>query len=143
MSDQLYKDTLEAAREEMNNLLEEETAISARLIVIRQRTNILRKTIISVGDLLGEDREPETAGVTDAIREVLRSRPDAYYSPTAVRTTLKSAGFPLENYKNFLAVIHTTLKRLEDKDEVETMTENNRTLYRWNEKAIRDEDIPF
>jgi hypothetical protein len=143
MTDQIYKDTLEAARDEMDSLLREEAEINSRLSVIRQRTEVLRKTIISIGDLLGEDREPETVGITDAIRKVLKGKIEAFFSPIGVRVHLKNSGFPLDSYKNVLAVIHTTLKRLEDQGEVEVMHDNNRTLYRWNEAAIRDEDIPF
>ena len=61
----------------------------------------------------------------------------------AVRSYLKNDSFPLDNYKNVLAVIHTTLKRLEDQNEVIATTENNKTFYKWNEALIRDEDIPF
>jgi hypothetical protein len=143
MTDALYKETLEAARSEMDDLLKEEIDLGSRLAIVRGRIEVLRKTIISIGDLLGEDREPETIGITDAIRGVLKARPDGFFSPTGVRSSLRTSSFPLDNYKNVLAVIHTTLKRLEDQNEVTTMTENSKTFYRWNESLIRDEDIPF
>ncbi len=143
MTDTLYKETLEVARSEMDDLLKEEIDLGSRLAIVRGRIEVLRKTIISIGDLVGEDREAETIGITDAIRAVLKAKSDAFFSPIAVRSSLRNSSFPLDNYKNVLAVIHTTLKRLEDQNEVTAITENSKTFYKWNESLIRDEDIQF
>jgi hypothetical protein len=140
MTDFLYRQTLEAAKAEFDSLLEEEGKLENRLAVIRERTDVLRKTIISVGDLLGEDREPESVGITDAIRAVLKGRSDALFSAKGIRMSLQNANFPLANYKNVLAVIHTTLKRLEEQEEIAPVIRENKTYYKWIEK---DEDIPF
>ena len=50
MSDELYKGTLEAARDEMDGLLKEESEISARLVVIRQQGRQQRRK--GIGQLL-------------------------------------------------------------------------------------------
>jgi hypothetical protein len=140
MTDYLYRQTLDTAKAEFDNLLEEEARLEARLAAIRERAEVLRKTIMSVGDLLGEDREPESVGITDAIRSVLQNKVDMFFSPRGVRSHLQKNDFPLDNYKNVLAVIHTTLKRLEDQGEVVPSVKDGKTYYRW---ANKDEDIPF
>ena len=139
--DVLYRQTLEAAKAEYDGLLEEEGKLEARLAYIRERAEVLRKTIISVGDLLGEDREPESIGITDAIRTVIKGRSDAIFSARGVRASLQQANFPLANYKNVLAVIHTTMKRLEEQGEIEPVVRDNKTYYKWIQKT--DDDIPF
>jgi predicted helicase len=146
MTDGHYKDSLEAAKTEMEALLGEQTQIEQRLAYIVSRLQVLRKTILSLGELLGEEFEPEMVGITQAIRKVLRGSVDekrSYISPIAIRNALQKDDFPLSEYKNALAVIHTTLKRLENQGEIESMTATNgKSYYRWN-TDITDEDIPF
>lgn len=144
----LYRDALEAAKSEMESLLTEQTEVEKRLSFINSRVNDLKKTILSLGELVGEEFEPETMGITDAIRKVMRGALDdkgSYISPISVRNFLQKDNFPLSAYKNPLAVIHTTLKRLEEQLEVQSTTLNNgKTYYRWNKKMeITDDDIPF
>jgi hypothetical protein len=82
-------------------------------------------------------------------RKVLKDSQDnrgSYISPISIRNALQKDDFPLSEYKNALAVIHTTLKRLEDQGEVESTTgTNGKVYYRWNRSRgeITDEDIPF
>jgi hypothetical protein len=150
MTDGHYKDSLDAAKTEMEELLTEQTSTEQRLQYIASRLEVLRKTVLSLGELLGEQYEPEAIGITKAIRNVMREMQDdrgSYISPITVRNALQKGGFPLGEYKNALAVIHTTLKRLDDQGEVESHTWNSgRTSYRWNKARdgeITDDDIPF
>lgn len=149
MTNQLYKDTLEAARSEMERLLDEQSTLEGRLQEISTRIRVLNQTVVSVSELLGEDWEPAAIGITDAIRDVMKGRaeshPDAFWSPLTVRTMLQKEKFRLEDYKNPLAVIHTTMKRLSDQGELEARTgKDDKTYYRWRkETQITDEDIPF
>ena len=145
MTDAHYKDSLDAAKTEMETLLGEQTQIEQRLSYIEGRLQSLRKTVLSLGELVGEEFEPQTVGITEAIRKILRDAHDGrglYMSPTGVRNALQKDSFPLSDYKNALAVIHTTLKRLEEQSEIESTTgKNGKAFYRWRE--ITDEDIPF
>ena len=141
-----YKDSLEAAQTEMEELLTEQSKIEQRLEFISARLNVLRKTVLSIGELLGEESEPQSVGITAAIRKVLMDRRrenNSYISPLSVRTLLQKDDFPLSDYKNALAVIHTTLKRLEDQGELEVLSKSGKTYYRAKESMITDEDIPF
>lgn len=148
MTDGHYKDSLEAAKAEMEELLGEQTQIEQRLAYIASRLHVLRKTALSLGELLGEEFEPDAIGITQAIRKVMKENIDekrSYMSPTGIRNALQKDNFPLNDYKNALAVIHTTLKRLEDQDEVESTTAavNGKVYYRWKNVELTDEDIPF
>ena len=144
MTDGLYRETLDAAKAEMESLLEEESKIEGRLSFVRARIDVLRKTIISVGDLLGEDREPQAVGISDAIRRIMSDRPESFFSPAFVRDVLKRDEFPLCDYKNPLAVIHATMKRLEDQEELTSITRNSKTYYKWaGGEFTPEKDIPF
>lgn len=145
MSDELYKQALEAAKSEMEELLEEQADLERKLSAIGIRLDELRKISLSIGELLGEDYAPEAIGITDAIRKVLAAEdPGRYSSAIAVRGLLQKDGFKLDEYKNALAVIHTTMKRLEDQGELESISRGGKAYYRVKEKTkITDEDIPF
>ena len=138
-----YKEPLEAARTELEALLNEETGLEYRLIENRKRTEALRETVLTLAVLVGEEQEEESVGITDAIRTVLKNMSDRSFQPRVVRLHLKRADFPLDKYKNPLAVIHTTLKRLEQQGEVKTVEIVGKTYYVWNESATTDDDIPF
>lgn len=138
-------DTLEFARGELDELLNEEAQIEFRLKEIRGRSEILRKAVLGLSALIGEDAEEESLGITDAIRGVVERRKEFMVSPMSVRGLLRSADFPVSKYKNALAVIHTTLKRLEEQGEVRPIEKDGKTYYQWIERetAITDDDIPF
>src|SRR5258706_3393421 len=104
MTDGHYRDSLEAARTEMDALLTEQGVIEQRLSFIEGRIDVLRKTILSLSELTGEAKEPQTVGITAAIRKVLREckaadGDQAYISPTGVRNMLQRNSFPLSEYK--------------------------------------------
>lgn len=141
MTDDNYRRTLEIAKDELESLLDEEATLDSTLANVRLRIEALRKTVVTLSDLLGEDREPASVGITDAIRGVLKSQMDMYFGPIGVRSKLQTANFPLGEYKNVLAVIHTTLKRLEEQGEVRVMTREGKNYYQWIKKA--DEGFPF
>lgn len=145
-----YKNTLEIARAEFEQLITEESELQTRLEWNRNRQAGLKKTIDSLSALVGEDSDAGIPGISDAIRTVLFEQHGAdkriVLMPTGIRNRLVSAGFDLGNYKNPMAVIHTTLKRLEDQGEVEAVeTKDRKTGYRWVPKVggVTDDDVPF
>lgn len=145
MTDQVYKETLKSAEDELEQLLSEEAKIEMRLVAIRHRAESLRRTVLSLGDLVGEAREPQIFGITDAIRKVMSERKEgSHVSAQMVRSILERDKFPLSEYKNAMAVIHTTLKRLVDQGELQPFeASNGKTYYKWIDRGITDEDIPF
>lgn len=145
--DSTYKATLEIARTELEHLIAEESELQTRLDGNRGRQIGLKKTIESLSALVGEDSDAGIPGISDAIRKVLS---DQYaiekrmmMHPTGIRNRLVSAGIDLGNYKNPMAVIHTTLKRLEEQGEVEALEGKEKKIgYRWVPKPS-DDDVPF
>ncbi len=76
-------------------------------------------------------------GFTDSVRNVLRTNPECAVTATDVRDLLAEAGFTLSAYSNPLASIHTILKRLAERGEVTTITDNGQTYYRWKADVPR------
>jgi hypothetical protein len=139
--DSTYQNTLEIARAELEQLISEESELQTRLDGNRSRQAGLKKTVDSLSALVGEDSDAGIPGISEAIRNVLSNHyqgdPKSYISPVGIRKRLVEAGFPLAAYKNPMAVIHTTLKRLEDQSEVQAVElKDKKTGYRWI-------DVPF
>jgi hypothetical protein len=117
-----YRQTLRHSLEEFTELLRQRKAIDERLIK-------LSKTITSLRNLLGEkNKSVARLKFTNACRFVLQS----YKTPRApaeVRKDLVEIGFPVEEYGNVLASIHTTLKRLAAQGEVRAVAVEGKTCY--------------
>ena len=144
MKDADYKETLDGIRSELENVLTEELEIELRLRKLRERSEALGKASQGLAGLVGENQEEESIGITDAIRKILRDGSNHIWKPTAVRVSLKREEFPIGKYQNPLAVIHTTLKRLEEQSEVKTIEKDGKTFYKWIDPEEKtDIDIPF
>jgi len=72
-------------------------------------------------------------GFTDSIRRVLKDHRARAVTAIAVRDLLGEAGFDLGSYNNPLASIHTILKRLAERGEVETSGASGEVRYRWKQ----------
>ena len=142
-----YRKAFEDVQSELEDILEEDSRLADRRGEIEHRTESLRKTGEGLGLLLGENVSKETIGLTDAIRELLKENRDDWYSAIFVRHFLRKKEFPVDDYKQPLAVIHTTLKRLQEQGEiklVESDKTGGKTFYKWDgDVEISDDDIPF
>ena len=142
-----YRQSFEDAQAELEKLLTEESELQDRLVIIRTRSEDLRKTIVSLGALLGEIGTEGKIGLTDAIRQELREHEGSWFSALAVRNYLRKREFPIDEYKQPLAVIHTTLKRLQEQGEVAPREKDGRTYYQWDgpqlDAGVTEDDIPF
>ena len=70
-------------------------------------------------------------GITDAVREVLKSRKD-FMTPTEVRDAVLKISRSLDGHKNPVGSVHTVLKRLVDADEVMIgIDDKGITMYGW------------
>lgn len=99
-----------ARRELMENVRKQEelAGLSAQL----------RQTIAALERTCGI-QPTNTLGITDAVVDVLRLSPDRPLEPPEVKRALQEIGYDLSKYRNPLAVIHTTLKRLIESEEAE------------------------
>ena len=141
-----YRQAFEDARAELEALLEEESFLEERRAEIKYRTEGLRKTVDNLGLLIGENSSEQAVGITDAIRELIKENTKYWFSAPLVRMFLRKREFPVDEYKQPLAVIHTTLKRLQDQGELKSEDHDGRTRYSWDEESdleISDDDIPF
>ena len=139
-----YRETFENVQSELEDLLEEDSRLADRRGEIKYRTERLRKTGESLGWLLGENVSAKAIGLTDAIRELLKENRDDWYSAIDVRQLLRGKKFPVDDYKQPLAVIHTTLKRLQEQGEIKPGERDGKTFYKWDEEievGITDEDV--
>lgn len=142
---QSYRQAFEDAKAEREECLAEEEQLVDRLSTARSRIESLNSTVDSLGVLLGETSTKGEVGLTDAVRELLKAD-KLWWAPTAVRAHLKKKGFPINEYKQPLSVIHTTLKRLVDQGELKVSELKGKTHYKWDsdrEVGITDDDIPF
>lgn len=52
-------------------------------------------------------------GLTESVKEIIKSAKGQSVEPTVVRDKLEESGFPLSGYQNPLAVIYTTIYRMQ------------------------------
>lgn len=120
-----YKQLLEDLQSDLDECLSE----------LRQNQNRkanLEQAISGVQGLLkGNEEEVETTGLTNAVRKLFSAHPKVRGSAITVRVGLKKYGFPIEDYTQPLAVIHTTLRRLAKQGELEPKEIEGTTHYRW------------
>ena len=123
-SDGEYRQALEAAAREYEELGKKKREIEDRLAQLSQ-------TISTLNRLCGVT--PTVFwGLTDACRLVLRNAGHPL-TPTEVRDRLQSIGVDLSKYSSSLAAIHTVLKRLREADELRFIQlESGRFAYEWD-----------
>ena len=132
---ELYDNALVKARKDLNAAVKEQLAAETAVRELKVRIATLQKTVDSLSALVGEteDQITDGLGLTDAIREVLKTDAKFGYPPAAVRQALRERGFEIDGYSNPLAVIHTTLKRLQNQGEVKTFDKDDKTYYQWQD----------
>ena len=119
-----YRRALKGAMEEYERLRGKRDELDTCLAQLEQ-------TIGTLAALLKRESLPQ-AGFTDAIRTVLRASVEAL-TPRQVRDQLVASGFPLSEYSNPLASIHTVLKRLVRAREAHSFEgPPGTTQYWWN-----------
>lgn len=123
MSELGYRETLRAAQQEFADLITQRKAIDERLVK-------LSKTIASLQGLLrGKNSKAEIAlKFSDACRYVLHGSRTPK-TPREIRDDLIAIGFPVEEYQNVLASIHTTMKRLVENGEVQSVKADGKSAY--------------
>jgi hypothetical protein len=88
---------------------------------MHERISNLRQSIAAMSKLCGEEfDEEDPLGLTDAIRQLFKTTMDRSMTAQDVTLALESRGFNVSRYGNILASIHTVLKRLTAKGEIES-----------------------
>lgn len=140
-----YEQALTAAEDELEALLTEESEIQSRLVEVKSRKETIEQTVESLNVLLGRTESADTIGLTDAIRQVMGEKVNVALLPTNIRAALRKMEFPIDDYSNPLAVIHSTLKRLEKQEEVFTHVGkiDGKTRYYCKRDISKDDGMPF
>lgn len=143
-NDKVFREARDAAQVGLEDRLKEQSNVSIRLSELETEIEAFRNSLEGLNAVLGESSTKQTIGISDAIRAFLKEKAPSYYSPVNLRNRLKESGFPMEDYKQPLAVIHTTLKRLEAQGDIESYISNGRPVYHATKKLIdADNEIPF
>ncbi|MEE8607671.1 MAG: hypothetical protein V3S55_08710 [Nitrospiraceae bacterium] len=134
-----YKQALKAAKKEIAGLFRKRDEIEERIARLQQTIATLAMVAgheAPLWDLMAEVN-PQAAGFTEGIRNVLRLE-HRFFTPTMVRDRLAVLGFDERKYPNLLPSIHTVLKRLANKGEVEVLSaRKHRTTYGWKRLHLR------
>lgn len=125
----LYREALEAAQKEYDEL-------QARRVEIDARLARLRETLVSLSYLVSEDGPTESLtvgglGLTEAVAKVLRLSGMAL-SPSNIRDELSRLGFNIKRYNSVVSSISKVLERLVKKGHVDVGISGNKRLYIWS-----------
>jgi hypothetical protein len=124
-----YENALTAVSDEIQELLKKRSAIDFRLNQLKKIADAYASLMTpppfdsdqfaaAAAGMLGMSSEDISgAGITDAIRQVLRDS-KVPLRPTDIKTALVARGFDISGYANPGTVIHNTLTRLEKQGEI-------------------------
>jgi hypothetical protein len=128
-----YRHTIDVALDRLQILVERRQQIdnqihrlkavvtaNAAMLPSAQQTEIMNSLL----ELVGTAR-----GFTNAVREFMRRNSEESFTATAVRDGLTTVNFDVREYDNPLASIHTILKRLHTRGEVDRNPVDG--SYRW------------
>lgn len=119
-----YVAELYAAQAELNQLLKQREQLEIDIAKKRYQ--------IAALFALTEDNEEvdqvvgmTLGGLTDAVLSAFRSAAYKPLRPVQVKERLAQLGFPVDNYKNIMAAIHTVIKRLFDAGKIVDASEGD------------------
>lgn len=146
MTDDFYKNALEAAQQELAELQTQRAAIDARI-------SRLRETVVSLAHLIGDEAASATyqvagIGLTEAVAKVLRLAGEAM-TPAQIRDELARMGYDINKYTEIIPSISKVLQRLHAKGHVDigTPDKGGRKVYIWspiqpaNSIGLSDADV--
>jgi len=129
-----YKEALEQAKKDLAKANEKLAIAQEQTVEAEHEIIELRETIAALAKLCGESEyvEEDALGLTDAIRMVLKAdKSSDGLSPHEIRERMEKMGYG-GRWANVLASIHTVVKRLNDKKEVEAIANGTGSYnYRW------------
>lgn len=109
---------LQHARTLLRDLMERREELEVQIAKQRQRVAALATDHDPKGGADEMTLELNIDGLTNACRSALRAAGPRGLTPAELRNSLRELRFPIQNYENGLAAVHTVLKRLESYKEV-------------------------
>lgn len=128
---------LSEARQQLADLFKQQEALSMAISKQQRRVAALA-ALIDESEETDRTLELNLGGLTDAIRGVLRDG-GLGLSPKEIRTRLIQQYFPVNEYKNFMASLHSVLTRLLKAGEIKTVVlpttelgqQHDEICYQW------------
>jgi acyl-CoA synthetase (AMP-forming)/AMP-acid ligase II len=145
MIDESYKKAFHAGVDEFYVLVTRRDALIAELEAVEDRMERVRQGVMGIAPLANMDFEelrvkyPElfegrvdpNVGITEAVRESLRST-DQALTPREIRDRVIQLSPVVAGHSNPMASIHAILRRLMDTDEIISFVDSlDRTMYGW------------
>jgi hypothetical protein len=147
-----YVKAYEAAKQELDDLLNKQREIEKRMVVVRKSLETLAALCENEGGLRIEESAMasyllENTTLADEIRAILKAAWPGYLRPNVVKANLVSLGHDLSRYQNPQATIHMVLKRMAESGEVQegTIPEDGKKAYRWTDiykRGMRGNEKP-
>ncbi len=143
MDDAIFKNALEEANKKLEQMLLEQADMDGRQLQLDKDIAKWTEKTIHLAALCDDDETTERAakavqesGLTSAVLQVLKASSERALSVVAIRDGITQLGFDVSEYKNILATLHITLKRLHERGEVTAPSfvfkKTGKKLYRWN-----------
>ncbi len=111
---------------QLESALSQKTQIDESKMLSDERVEALLDAVRALHKVYGGNLPESVArqiegdlGITDQVREVMKSVPAQFLQPTQVRQMVEARGFSFADYSNPMAVIHQVLKRLQKQGELD------------------------
>jgi hypothetical protein len=128
-----YKAALESLKADLKKAKETHQSMLRFAEAEEEKIAHLRQSVSALSHLCGEKfEEDDEFGLTDLVRMALKTWSGQPLTAPEVKERIEQLGYPQKS-ENTLASIHTILKRLVVKKEVDdsAVREGNKTGYRW------------
>jgi hypothetical protein len=145
MSPENYKATLEGLKADLKKAKETHQALLRFAEAEEEKIAHLRQSVSALSHLCGEKFEEEDEfGLTDLVRMALRTWSGQPLTAPEVKERIEQLGYPQKS-ENTLASIHTILKRLVVKKEVDdsVVRDGSKTGYRWIKTLPQLDAVPL
>jgi len=155
MNNEAYLQAHKNALDEYHALLDKHCSLATEIAETEERMRHLKETMASLARLCGSAISAEqqsvpwlpdpqrlvALGLTDAVREVFKTRPEEYLFPSEVANILLQAGY--EKQDHLVSNVYTVCRRLKESQELESREIEGKTAYKnpalsGYKKAIAD-----
>src|SRR5579863_6339105 len=130
-----HRDELVAARTTLAQALVDKEHLEIEIAKQQRRVAALT-ALVNESEEVEELLELDLGGLTDAVRSVFRASNNYGLTPLEVRGRLVQLYFPVTEYKNFMASLHSVLNRLKEGGEirpaiVDRQEGRDESVYQW------------
>lgn len=130
-----HRDELAEARNRLSEMFASRERLDVE-IAMQQRRIAALATLVNESEEVDELLDLNLGGLTDTVRTVFMAAGGYGITPIEVRSRLVQLYFPVHEYENFMASLHSVLGRLEKNGEIKAAIIDRRdgrdeSVYRW------------